>query len=296
VSPVQPGQATREAGAPQEGAHRLTRLQFALTLAVVLLAAGAALYALFGPSGVLRDSTSAPAWHPGTAPCRADPLAHVHDPGRLDVRAKCATASGLVQQVKYMPGDGDWQVTVAVDQPYHRFLTPANRGLLAVRVIPPDLPAVQLPALGQHATFYGAWVINKNLHDLAEMHPVWHIAARLLAGAAPGTTGARSPGRLRVAVRMPPTAGVGAPVTIAIRCHMVLPGKTVQASQVHLFIEVTNSEGKGVRWRAASTDSLGHAAISLVTLDAPGEFTVHIYASKSGRFETARHGLIIRRK
>jgi hypothetical protein len=95
--------------ADHSGAHRLNRLQAALTVAVLIVAGGAVLYALFGSGGVLRSSPSAPGWRPGAAPCRANPLAHVHDPGRLTVVAKCATTSGIVQQVEYKPGDGDWQ-------------------------------------------------------------------------------------------------------------------------------------------------------------------------------------------
>ena len=291
-------EVTREpTGVYQAGAHRLTRLQLMLTAAVILLAAGVVLYALYGPSGVLLNSVGAPAWHPGAAPCRADPLAHVHDPGRLDVVAKCATASGLVRQVRYKPSDGDWQVDVAVDAPYLRYLKPANHGLLPVRVIPPDLPAVLLPLLGQHATFYGSWVINKNLHGLAEMHPVWRIVVTSVSPAPGASAGARpGPGRLRLTVGIPASVPLGSPLTIVVRCSMVLPGKTVHASEAHLFVEITNSGGKGVRWKAGSSNSLGSARISLVALDAPGNFTIHIYASKSGHFSTTEKSLVVRRR
>ena len=292
--------ATREPiHADHPGTHRLNRLQAALTVAVLGVAAGAVLYALFGSGGVLRSSPSAPGWRPGAAPCRAYPLAHVHDPGRLEVAAKCATASGIVQQVEYKPGDGDWQVLVAVDPPYRRFLTPADHGLLPARVIPADLPDVALPALGQRATFYGTWVINKNLHGRAELHPVWRIAVpnaaqRQVSGAAAGSQA--RPGRLALTVAVPASVAVGAPFAVQARCELIMPGKTIHASQVHLFIEIVNSSGLSVRWKAGSTNTLGHADLKLVALDAPGSFTVHIYASKSGRFRNTEQNLIVRRR
>jgi hypothetical protein len=282
------------------GAHRLNRLQAALAAAVLAAAGGAVLYALFGSAWVPSHSPNAPGWRPGAAPCRADPLAQVHDPGRLEVVAKCATASGIVQQVEYKPGDGDWEVTVAVDPPYRRFLTPTDYGLLSARVIPADLPDVPLPTLGQHATFYGAWVINKNLHGRTEMLPVWRIVV-------PSTTRARSapggpagshtgPGRLVLTVTAPASVAVGAPFTVRVRCVMVMPRKTIHASQVHLFMEIINSRGLAVRWEAGSTNSLGHADFSLLALDAPGSFTVHIYASKSRLFWNAERHLVIRKR
>jgi hypothetical protein len=61
-------------------------------------------------------------------------------------------------------------------------------------------------------------------------------------------------------------------------------------------MEIINSRGLGVRWKAGSTNSLGRADLRLVALDAPGRFTVHIYASKSGRFRSAEQNLIVRRR
>jgi hypothetical protein len=52
----------------------------------------------------------------------------------------------------------------------------------------------------------------------------------------------------------------------------------------------------GVRWQARSTNMLGQATFGLVALDAPGSFTVHIYASKSGLFQAAVENLVVRRK
>jgi hypothetical protein len=303
MSAAGPDQAetTRDrAGGYHGPAHRLSRPQLMLAGTVLLLAVGVILYALYGPSGVLRTPASAPAWRPGIAPCRADPLAHVHDPGRLTMVAKCATVSGLVRQVQYKPSDGDWLVEVTVDTPYRRFLKPVNHGLLPVRVIPPDLPAVSLPLLGQHATLYGSWVINKNLHGLVEMHPAWRIIVTpvsgngAVTGGPPGTH--RSPGLLRLAVGMPASVPVGSPVTITLHCSVVLPRTIVNASEVHLFVEIINGAGKGVRWKAGSTNTLGEAEIRLVALDAPGTFTVHIYASKSGRFGNTQTRLAVRRR
>jgi hypothetical protein len=285
--------------ADHPASHRLNRMQAALTVAVLLVAAVAVLYALFASGGVLRSSPSAPGWRPGVAPCRASPLAHVYDPGRLEVVAKCATASGIVQKVKYNPLNGDWQVLIAVDPSYRRFLTPADHGRLPALVIPTDLPHIALPSLGQHATFYGTWVINKNLHGRAELHPVWRIVAPNAAQgpASAGPAGSHvPPGRLVLTVEVPASVTVGAPFTVQVRCELIMPGKTVHASLVHLFLEMINSRGLGVQWKAGSTNSLGEADLSLVGLDAPGRFSVHIYASKSGLFRNTEQNLIIRRR
>ncbi len=301
MSATEPDQAARKAAATSHAeAHRLTRMQLAIVIAVLLIAGAAVGYALYGPSGVLRKPVGAPAWRPGVVACRADPLTHVHDPGRLKLVANCATVSGLVEQVQYKPGDGDWQVTIAPDPQYRGFLTAADHGLLAVRVIPADLAHVPLPALGQHATFYGAWVLNRNLHGRAEMHPAWRIvaASTALAGRAPGGSArsATGPGRLVLKVTAPHMVTVGAPFTIKVLCTMGPSGRTVRASLVHLFAEITNSRGLGVRWQARSTGMLGQADFKLLALDAPGSFTVHIYASKSGLFQTAEEHLVIRRR
>ena len=301
MSATEPDQAARQAAAASHAeAHRLSGMQLVIAIAVMLVAGAAVGYALYGPSGVLRKPVGAPAWQPGAAPCRGDPLTHVHDPGRLKLVANCATVGGLVEQVQYKPGDGDWQVTIAPDPRYQGFLTAADHGLLPVRIIPADLARVPLPALGQHATFYGAWVLNRNLHDRAEMHPAWRIVApsAALAGRVPGGSArsATRTGRLVLKVTAPPAVTVGAPFTITVFSSTGQPGKAVRASLVHLFVEITNSKGQGVRWQARSTDILGHANFSLVALDAPGSFAVHVYASKDGLFQTAEQNLVIRRR
>ena len=240
MSAAEPDQAARQAAAASHAeAHRLTGIQLVIAVVVLLVAGAAVGYALYGPSGVLRQPASAPAWQPGAATCRAAPLAHVHDPGRLKLAANCATASGLVQQVRYQPGDGDWEVTIAPDPQYRPFLTAADHGLLPVRVIPADLAQVPLSALGQHATVYGAWVLNRNLHDRAEIHPAWRIVA---ASAAPAGAAPRGPARSEP-TRLALTATVRAPFTIMVRCAIGLAGQPVPASQVHLFVEIVNRAG-----------------------------------------------------
>ena len=97
-------------------------------------------------------------------------------------------------------------------------------------------------------------------------------------------------------VTAPPVVTVGAPFTIKVRSSTGLPGQAARASLVHLFVEITNSKGLGVRWQARSTDILGRASFSLVALDAPGRFAVHVYASKGGLFQTAEQNLVIRRR
>jgi hypothetical protein len=143
-------------------------------------------------------------------------------------------------------------------------------------------------------------VLNRNLHGRAEMHPAWRIvaASAALAGRPPGeqTRSPTGPGRLVLKAATPTVVTVGAPFTIKVLCTMGPSGRTVRASLVHLFAEITNSRGLAVRWQARSTDLLGQADFRLVALDAPGSFTVRIYASKSGLFQAAEENLVIRRR
>jgi hypothetical protein len=219
-------------------------------------------------------------------------MAHVHDPSRLVVLAGCSTVSGTVRQVLgYNPLDGNRSLLVAVDRPFRRFLRAGNGGLLAVEVIPPDAPAVRIPAVGEHATFYGAWVLDKNREHRAELHPTWRIDV-----APAGATGqATTAGGAATGLGAPPTTGgdgrgfslhVAAPASVPVGGGMHVQvrakaeGRGRPAAEVHLFLELTSERGAGVRWAAASTNTLGVADAYLVALDAPGRFTLSVYADK----------------
>jgi hypothetical protein len=84
----------------------------------------------------------------------------VPHPTRFVVLDDCSTVSGTVKQVRRDPVDGELPMLVALDQPYARFLLYSNQGLLRAAVVPRDIPKVRVPEVGQHATFYGSWVLD----------------------------------------------------------------------------------------------------------------------------------------
>jgi hypothetical protein len=98
--------------------------------------------------------------------CRGGPpLAGVYHPDRLDVKKRCAVASGVVTAVKFEAFDGDVHVDLRTD-----------RGeKLVVEVIPQDRAVVPIPDTGARVTVVGprAW---DTAHDWPEIHPAWWIS------------------------------------------------------------------------------------------------------------------------
>src|SRR5947209_2138578 len=90
-------------------------------------------------------------------PCRSDVLAHVRQPERLEVVDSCFSASGTVREVRNEVYD---TILVEPDAQYAGILAPSNNGLLAVEITPVDEPSLFIPEVGQHATFYGARVLD----------------------------------------------------------------------------------------------------------------------------------------
>ena len=255
-----------------------------LLLVAALLAVAATVVALatgHRPAALLFGPQAPPP--PGDeAACRQQPMAHVHHPSRLVVVAKCSVASGRVTQLNWDAGDGDLKLVVDPDPRFRRFLRPNNHGRLAVVVIPPDAPRIHLPAPGQRATFYGAWVLDRNRGGLAAIHPAWRIdildaAGRAVSGRAP----AGAP--LLVRMQLPQTVPVGETMNITVHVQSVDRGVRRPEPQVHLFLEVTRPDGQGVQWEAGYTNTLGTAHVALVALQNPGPLTLHLYADKSGR-------------
>lgn len=112
------------------------------------------------------------------ATCRIDPLAGVWGPKRLRVLNPCRTVSGIVQQVEYMPSDGDYHFKLKLDAQYSKMLFAANmtkaNGDLVVEIIPMDDGKFPVPSDGEHVTLTGAYVLDTG-HGWAELHPVWRI-------------------------------------------------------------------------------------------------------------------------
>jgi hypothetical protein len=278
-----------ERAARRLGARRLT-LAAAGLLIVILVAVAL----LARPAVRPRAAPAAPAFQAGAIPCRQDPMAHVHDPTRLVLLARCSTVSGTVRHVQYEPRYGDQLLLVAVDPSYHRFLPPENEGLLLVDLIPTDEISVRIPRAGKHASFHGAFVFNKNRRAV-ELYPAWRIDVAALGGSRTPRTGRR--GSFSVTVHAPPAVAVGGPVAISVHASRMQQGQRRPESNAHLFLEVVSASGKAVQWAAASTSSLGDATIHLVVLQAPGRFTLTLYANdlKLGRQIITKLPLRVRR-
>jgi hypothetical protein len=132
----------------------MTRLERALVLAVAALAAVLLL--------VRPHASQPPSPH-----CRGGPpLAGVYHPQRLEVKKRCAVASGVVTAVKFEEFDGD----VHVD------LRTGGGEKLVVEVIPQDRTVVAIPDTGGRVTVVGPSTWDTT-HDWPEIHPAWWISS-----------------------------------------------------------------------------------------------------------------------
>ena len=107
--------------------------------------------------------------------CRGGPpLAGVYHPQRLEVKKRCAVATGVVTDVKFEEFDGD----------VHIDLRSADGERLVVEVIPQDRAVVPIPDTGAHVTVVGprAW---DTAHDWVEIHPAWWVSAGRIVPATP---------------------------------------------------------------------------------------------------------------
>jgi hypothetical protein len=269
----------RHLGRP--GGRRLLAIAAALTVAVLAagwLVRGAAVHPAPGAAA------GAPGWAGGAVPCRQDPMAHVPHPTRFVVLARCATVSGTVRHVARDPADGELNMLVEVDQPYARFLHPGDHGLLRTAAVPSDVPSLQVPRAGQHATFHGAWVLDRNQGNLPAMHPVWTVQLAPGAAVAP-PAGAAHAGDQRLVARMraPRLVPVGGAMNVLVEVESVDRKGRRPLPEANLFFEVSTGDGRGVQWKAAATNSLGLARVTLVALEQPGPFTLRLYVDRLGR-------------
>jgi hypothetical protein len=268
-------------------------LTIALGTGLALRAAGVTI----GRGDDANPRLTAPPWQEGAAQCRPNPMAHVHDPTRLIVVAKCSTVSGTVQSVHLNPDDGTLNVLVTLDPLYQRFLTAANQGVMTVGVIPTDQPAVQPPKPGQHATFYGAWVVQRVGHGVgaAALHPCWQIdvsgsAAATTSGSDTQKVGPSPSPRplpyvdpnqsLTVKVVAPESVRLGSLMAVSISVASVLDGPPKPAQSVALYIEVVADQGRLVQWKAATTNSLGVANFKLIAAGPPDSYALWVYAHR----------------
>src|SRR6266511_3105119 len=99
--------------------------------------------------------------------CRSGlPLAGVYHSPRLEVKKRCAVASGVVTRVKFEEFDGDVHVDLRTE----------GGERLVVEVIPQDRAVVPIPDTGAQVTVVGprTWYTQ---HDWHEIHPAWWISS-----------------------------------------------------------------------------------------------------------------------
>jgi hypothetical protein len=241
---------------------------------------------------------SAPAWQTGAVLCREDPMVYVPHPTRFVILAKCSTVSGTVKQVRRDPVDGELNMMVAPDQPYSRFLLYGNQGVMRTAVVPRDIPKVTVPKVGQHATFYGSWVQDRNQHHQAAMHPVWKIEPTDTHAGPTPSAGANTATKKRLRVRLlaSPSVPVAGAVDVFVRVEAGSGAARRPEPEANLFFEVRAQDGRGVQWKAATTNALGKARVTLVALEQPGSFQLWLYADKQGRSAVVHVPITVQRR
>ena len=162
---------------------RKTVSAVALTVAVVLLAAGVTAYYVShnGPPGSNNSQCSDP-----------DSISsHVYNTYRLSIIKSCITASGVVDNV-LQEADGDYHVRLALDSQYSNLTNAGNQyqyGDLVVEIIC-ALPITQsnavsacqnytnnitIPSINDHIVVTGPYVLDTNHYNWAEIHPVYTL-------------------------------------------------------------------------------------------------------------------------
>jgi hypothetical protein len=293
------------------GRHRhLGRLGVPQLLAlagIILVALSAAVgYGLRRGGGLetaMEPPASAPAWRTGAVACRDDPMIGVPHPTRFVVVANCSTVSGTIKQVRRDPADGELNIFLQVDRSYARFLQSSFARELRAAVVPRDVPKVRIPRVGQHATLYGAWVLDRNQRNQVALHPVWGVEASTSdtgAGRTPAMPGGGSNTavnkHLKVHMRAPRSVPLGGAMNITVRVQSAVKGTLGGEPEANLFFEVRSSNGRGVQWKAATTNALGLTRVRLVALEHPGSFQVWLYVDKPGRSAVLSAPVTVRRR
>jgi hypothetical protein len=260
---------------------RGTRIRLSAMVVAVLVAV-VSLRMWEGPP----ESTVPPV--PAAGDCRDAPMTHVHDPGRFTVLANCVVISGTLTASRLESAFLDQKAAVTVDREYQKFLPPQNSGRLIVDVIPTDIPTVELPARGTHADFYGAWVLNRATKAV-ELHPTWKVVLsradkQLIRGSSERDPADLHVGQtLKLDLRLPESVTVGAPISVDVDARwQTKQGTSQPASQARMFLEMTDADGTGVRWKALRTNTLGRASADLLTLQVPGTYQATLYPITPG--------------
>lgn len=265
------------------------RLVTATMLAIVALVVGV----LWWQSNQSRaTSLATPGWQGGANGCPTDPLAHVPMPNSLEVIARCATVSGTVRRIKVDPVSLNVEILAEPDASDAAYVDPGIQRYLIIKVIPTDQPAVALPQIDEHASFDGAWVINRRASSpgTRELHPAWLIRA----GTPTRVAAARNV--LDVGLVAPPRVVVGSPLRLSVTVKSSATATARPLSEARVYVEIRASDGSPSRWAASLTDTFGGATFNLASLERPSTYTVWVHASKGRDYGIAQATTQIVRK
>jgi hypothetical protein len=218
----------------------------------------------------------APEWQEGVGECRSDPLAHVPSPRSLDVIRACATVAGVIRSIDRDARSQNLEIILEPDPQVARLLDPRIQRYVRVTVLPTDQASMVVPPVDQHAAFFGSWVVNRRaaVRGTLELRPAWLVTAANIAGPVqPRPT-------LSVVGRLPASVQTGSLVEVAATVESTAQQPAKPVSQATVYVELRTALGEAQRWRATRTNSLGTATISLAAIEAPGEYTLWVYAAK----------------
>ena len=261
--------------------HLLRRRRLIGLLAAVGLATlGAGLLLQATQSHILIPMPT-PGWQAGATECRRDAFAHVPMPDSLDVVTACATVSGTVRRVKVDPVKLEVDILVEPDRDNANYIDPRVQRFIIVKVVPTDQPSVTIPQVDEHASFFGAWVIDRRASATGtrELYPAWLIRTSAQAPAAPARN------ILGLKLSAPASVEVGSPLrmSISVRSSSARDARPLKSEF-------------GTRWAATLTDTFGIATFNLASLEVPGTYTIWIHASKGRDYGTVQAVVQIKRR
>ena len=133
-------------------------------------------------------------------------------PDSLDVVTACATVSGTVRRVKVDPVKLEVDILVEPDRDNANYIDPRVQRFIIVKVVPTDQPSVTIPQVDEHASFFGAWVIDRRASATGtrELYPAWLIRTSAQAPAAPARN------ILGLKLSAPASVEVGSPLRMSI--------------------------------------------------------------------------------
>lgn len=240
-----------------------------------------------------RSRQAAPPWLPNVVACRDAPMAHVHHPGRLIVKGRCATVSGTVKSVQMVDAYDDVKITLVPDANVLPFLNRANNGVVVADIIATDQASVVIPPVDSRITAWGSWVLDR-ASKATELLPAYfisidqlHAGSTLLTGESTEKRGPPPRRSLTLSVTAPKRVSVGSRIDVTIRARWFQDRLFKPASQIRLFTEMTTKDGRGVRWKAAMTHTTGLAVLHLVAIQMPATYTLTVYAAPSHQPVTA---------